>query len=51
MPDRRVVIVAFDGVEPLDVTGPAGVFAMAGGYEIVVAAPSIAPIHTRVRRS
>jgi hypothetical protein len=27
---RRVVIVAFDGVQPLDVVGPAEVFSYAG---------------------
>jgi putative intracellular protease/amidase len=43
MPEPRVVIVAFEGVEPLDVTGPAGVFTMAGGYEVTVAALSRDP--------
>jgi transcriptional regulator GlxA family with amidase domain len=47
MRDRRVVIVAFDGVQPLDAVGPHEVFAGAtraaaaqgrpGGYEVAVA--------------
>ncbi|RDL51473.1 HTH-type transcriptional regulator CdhR [Ensifer sp. M14] len=41
---RRIVLVAFDGVEALDITGPAGVFAranerVAGAYEVVLASP------------
>lgn len=41
---RRVVIVAFDGVEPLDVVGPASVFAKAaevrpGAYAVIIASP------------
>ena len=41
---RRVVIVAFDGVQPLDVVGPAEVFSTAGaisggGYDVRVLAP------------
>jgi transcriptional regulator GlxA family with amidase domain len=39
---RRIVLVAFDGVEALDITGPASVFARAqrtepGAYELVLA--------------
>ncbi|WP_194923573.1 GlxA family transcriptional regulator [Catenulispora pinisilvae] len=45
---HRVVIVAFDGVQALDVTGPSDVFEFAGrgrtGYEIEVVAP--APVVT-----
>ncbi|WP_370372035.1 GlxA family transcriptional regulator [Catenulispora sp. GP43] len=47
---HRVVIVAFDGVQALDVTGPSDVFDFAGrgrpggGYEIEVVAP--APVVT-----
>ena len=47
MRERRVVIVAFDGVQPLDAVGPHEVFAgatraaaalgRAGGYEVAVA--------------
>ena len=42
MPTRKVVIVAFPGVQSLDVTGPLEVFhgaglATGGGYEVVVA--------------
>lgn len=42
---RRIVLVAFDGVEALDVTGPAGVFARAnerllGAYDLVLASPA-----------
>ena len=41
----RVVIVAFDGVEPLDVVGPASVFAKAaemrpGSYVVTIASPA-----------
>ncbi len=41
---RRVVLIAFDGVEPLDLTGPASVFAHANSrvpdaYELVFASP------------
>jgi transcriptional regulator GlxA family with amidase domain len=46
---RRVVIVAFDGVQPLDVVGPAEVFSTAArlrppGYEIEVVAPTLEPL-------
>jgi transcriptional regulator GlxA family with amidase domain len=37
---RRVVIVAFPDVQSLDVTGPAEVFAAAGGYKVEVVAPT-----------
>lgn len=46
---RRVVIVAYPGVQPLDVVGPAEVFAAAselgtGGYDIEVVAPRPRPV-------
>jgi transcriptional regulator GlxA family with amidase domain len=46
---RRVVIVAFPGVQTLDVIGPAEVFSAAGSiagkpYELVVAAPDPGPV-------
>lgn len=46
---RRVVIVAFDSIQMLDVTGPSEVFSMAsrragGAYEVELVAPSAAPI-------
>ena len=45
MSTRRVVIVAFPGVQPLDVVGPAEVFHTAarlrpGAYEVLIAAPA-----------
>lgn len=48
---RRVVIVAFPGVQTLDVTGPAEVFRAASlirppGYEVTVAAPESKPLAT-----
>jgi transcriptional regulator GlxA family with amidase domain len=43
---RRVVIVAFDGVQALDVFGPLEVFSQAGGYTTEVVAPTSAPIAT-----
>jgi transcriptional regulator GlxA family with amidase domain len=48
---RRIVIVAFPGVQTLDVTGPAEVLRAATrlrppGYEIVVAAPEVGPLRT-----
>jgi transcriptional regulator GlxA family with amidase domain len=48
---RRVVIVAYPGVQTLDVTGPAEVFRAASlikppGYEVVVAAPEDGPLRT-----
>jgi len=43
---RRVVIVAFADVQPLDVAGPAEVFATAGDYDVMVAAPSAGPLPT-----
>lgn len=50
---RRIVIVAYPGVQPLDVVGPAEVFAAAdqlsggGSYEVEVAAPGREPLMTR----
>ncbi|HEY1359636.1 MAG TPA: GlxA family transcriptional regulator [Thermoleophilaceae bacterium] len=46
---RRVVIVAFEGVQPLDVVGPAEVFNTAArirppGYSVEVVAPGAGPI-------
>jgi transcriptional regulator GlxA family with amidase domain len=48
---RRVVIVAFPGVQTLDVTGPAEVLRAATklhppGYEVTVAAPEEGPLRT-----
>ena len=48
---RRVVIVAFPGVQTLDVTGPAEVFRAASllkppGYDVTVAALDIEPLRT-----
>ena len=40
---RRIIIVAFPGVQALDVAGPAEVFAQAGGYEVRVVAPALEP--------
>jgi transcriptional regulator GlxA family with amidase domain len=37
---RRVVVVAYPGVQSLDVAGPVEVFAAAGGYDIEVVAPA-----------
>ncbi|GAA2259399.1 DJ-1/PfpI family protein [Glycomyces scopariae] len=52
-PERLVVIVLFDGVDLLDVTGPPEVFALlerdlgeAAGYRVVLAAPGAAPVTT-----
>ena len=49
MSTRRVVIVAFPGVQPLDVVGPAEVFHTAarlrpGAYEVMIAAPAREPL-------
>src|SRR4051812_1709623 len=46
---RRIVIVAFDGVQPLDVVGPAEVFSTAArlqpsAYEVEVVAPTAEPL-------
>lgn len=41
---RRVVIVAYPGVQPLDVVGPAEVFKGAGEYAVEVVAPDAGPI-------
>jgi transcriptional regulator GlxA family with amidase domain len=57
MPPRTVLIVVFDGVQSLDVTGPLDVFAAANGhlaglagrapaYQIVVAGPGGTPVRT-----
>ncbi len=51
MPARVVVIVAFPGVQPLDVTGPAEVFSAAdrlrpGSYDVAVRALEPGPIGT-----
>ena len=54
---RRIVVLAFDGVEPLDVVGPADIFASANfrldgspgriqPYEVVVAAPAPGPVRS-----
>ena len=48
---RLIVIVAFDGVEAIDVAGPAGVFERASGlqpgaYEILIASPSGGQVRT-----
>jgi transcriptional regulator GlxA family with amidase domain len=52
MEPRRVVILAYDGVQPLDVTGPAEVFSAAGqiaggSYTVEVVAPERRPLATR----
>ncbi|MEU9947685.1 DJ-1/PfpI family protein [Streptomyces poriferorum] len=51
--ERLVVIVLFDGVDLLDVTGPPEVFSLArretdeaAGYEVVLAAETTAPVTT-----
>ncbi|MFI6962033.1 GlxA family transcriptional regulator [Streptomyces sp. NPDC050255] len=51
--DRLVVIVLFDGVDLLDVTGPPEVFSLArreteeaAGYDVVLAAETTAPVTT-----
>ncbi|HLM09654.1 MAG TPA: hypothetical protein VK307_08080, partial [Thermoleophilaceae bacterium] len=48
---RRVVVVAFPGVQTLDVTGPAEVFRAASiihrpGYKVTVAATQVGPLAT-----
>ncbi|HEX4776303.1 MAG TPA: DJ-1/PfpI family protein, partial [Acidimicrobiia bacterium] len=43
---RRVVIVAFPGVQSLDVTGPTEVFAAAGGHRVELAAPVAGPVRS-----
>ncbi|HEY2435668.1 MAG TPA: GlxA family transcriptional regulator [Solirubrobacteraceae bacterium] len=52
MESRRVVILAYEGVQPLDVTGPAEVFSAAGqiaggSYTVEVVAPERKPLMTR----
>ena len=49
MSPRRVVVVAFPGVQPLDAVGPAEVFHTAarlrpGAYEVTIAAPEREPL-------
>ncbi|MFI1226944.1 MULTISPECIES: GlxA family transcriptional regulator [unclassified Streptomyces] len=53
VPGRLVVIVLFEGVDLLDVTGPPEVFSLArretddaAGYEVVLAAASLEPVTT-----
>lgn len=46
MPGHHVLIVLFDGVQSLDVTGPLEVFAAAGDYRVTTASPSGAPVRT-----
>ena len=43
---RRILIVAFPDVQPLDVAGPAEVFTQAGGYTVEVVAPRAGPLPT-----
>src|SRR3954452_9281464 len=49
---RRIVILAFDGAQTLDVTGPYEVFSSAdriargGAYSVEIVAPSAQPIRT-----
>lgn len=43
---RHVVLVTFPGLQPLDVTGPAEVFRMAGTYDVTVAAARDEPVDT-----
>ena len=52
-PERSVVIVVFDGVDLLDVTGPPEVFSLVrresddgGGYRVRLAAENLAPVTT-----
>jgi len=52
MHPRSIVIVAYPGVQPIDVVGPAEVFSGAGqiepgSYEVRVVAPSTEPIAAR----
>ncbi|MDQ6836586.1 MAG: AraC family transcriptional regulator, partial [Actinomycetota bacterium] len=53
MNPRRIVILAYPGIQPLDVTGPAEVFAAAaqlgGDYAVEVVAKLREPIMTRGR--
>src|SRR3954467_6670322 len=51
MAARRIVIVAFPDVQPLDVAGAAGVFSAAarfapGAYDVRVVAPTPDPVST-----
>ena len=43
---RTVLIMLFDGVQSLDVTGPLEVFAHVPGYEITTASLDAAPVTT-----
>jgi transcriptional regulator GlxA family with amidase domain len=54
MESRRIVIVAFERVQPLDVVGPAEAFSaaaelVANAYTVQVVAPSSGPLFTRSR--
>jgi transcriptional regulator GlxA family with amidase domain len=49
--ERLIVVVLFEGVDLLDVTGPPEVFALArreaaeaAGYDVVLAAETLAPV-------
>lgn len=45
VPDRHhVVVPVFDGLQPLDVTGPHEVFASAGGYRVTLVAAQAGPV-------
>ncbi|MBO9708014.1 MAG: DJ-1/PfpI family protein [Caulobacter sp.] len=53
MPIRKIALVVHDGVQALDVAGPADVFAEANAfsppedaYEVMVVAPTLAPVRT-----
>src|ERR1700679_3554421 len=52
LPMRRIVVIAFEGAQTLDVTGPAEVFAATNrqlgrpAYEVVLAAPGGGMIQT-----
>jgi len=52
MPARRIVIVVYPGVQPLDAVGPAEAFGGAarlvpGSYEVTVVAPERVPLESR----
>lgn len=56
MPRRRIVIVVFEGVDLLDITGPPEVFALArretedaADYEVVLASRTLDPVTTGAR--
>ena len=46
MTAHHVLIVLFDGVQSLDVTGPLEVFAATGDYRVTTAAPGAGPVRT-----